>query len=539
LTLRSRILLIVLALGTIPPLLVGLWLTRSTSRTSEALVQDGIREGLEEVVPTIVSRWTGLRTGLLDLADHPAVQRALSASPLPGQHDPSADPPLRWDLPGVLSVRFTDLDGRDVQVPSLSLPARPPTVEGPTLPGAFTVFDRADGRPLGTLHSRIDPSSLLVEGPLMLPGGVVGLFDASTGRSLLPRAFDRPLLAEDRFSWAGDLWVSQRVDLEDPDITVAVAAPLTPFTRPFDEAAGRATLVLLTVAGMGLLLAAMITRNVTRSMRDLAEAAEAVAEGDLNRRIEIPGNDEVGRAARAFNTMTESLRSTLSQLAHRESLAAMGDFAASLAHEVRNPLTAIRIDLERVEEGLPEDSPLLKPHRRALREIGRLDDTVSGALDGVRKPQGPGVCNLEEVLGAAAEAAGPDLEAAGATLRIQPSDEDLHVRGEPGSLEQLLLNLLRNAAQALDGGGTVTVRSATSGESVVVEIRDSGPGIQEEDLHRLFEPLFSTRPTGTGLGLTISRRIAEDHGGTLELENHPDGGAIARLRVPRWAPPAV
>ncbi len=529
---RARILFIVLALGTIPPLLLGLWLTRSGTRTSQALVVSQIEEVLEETVPTIISRWIGLRSQLLDLTDAPTVQRALGATGAieGGIGDAETGPTTGPD--GVVSVRFQAVGGEPVSPSPLPFPEIPPMGTGPTILTEFAVYSRADGNSLGTMFAEIDPRALLPESALMPSGGVFGLFDASTGGSLLPRAFDRPLLSGDRFVWGGEEWIARRSVLDDPGITVAVAAPLTPFIRPFEETAGRATLLLLSVAILGFLVAVSVTRRLTRSMQALADAAEAVAGGDLERTIDVRGRDEVGRAAKAFNVMTESLRKTLAELSSRESLAAMGEFAASLAHEVRNPLTAIRIDLERVEEGIPENSELKTPQERALREIGRLEETVSNALSGVRGGIRPGLVDLRTPLRAAAESASPAFIESESELEPLELPEPLEARGDAGALEQLFLNLLTNAAQAMEPGGSAFVKATLSAEGIRIDVVDEGRGIPEESLERVFEPLFTTRADGTGLGLTIARRIAAAHGATLSLSRRPEGGTVATLLLP-------
>ena len=533
LSFRTRILFIVLALGTIPPLLLGLWLTRSGTRTSQALVVSQVEEVLEETLPTIISRWIALRSQLLDLTDAPAVQGALGASaPVDGGIS-GADAGPEASLHGVVSVRLQEAGGAPVSPSPLPFPELPPMGTGPTILTEFIVYSRTDGQSLGTMVAEIDPRALLPESALMPSGGVFGLFDASTGGSLLPRAFDRPLLSGDRFVWGGEEWIARRSVLDDPGITVAVAAPLTPFIRPFEETAGRATLLLLSVAVLGFLVAVSVTRRLTGSMQALADAAEAVAGGDLERTIDVQGRDEVGRAARAFNAMTENLRRTLAELASRESLAAMGEFAASLAHEVRNPLTAIRIDLERVEEGIPESSELKTPQERALREIGRLEETVSKALSGVRGGIQPGLVDLRIPLRAAAEAAGPAFRETETELAPLELPAPLEIQGDAGALEQLFLNLLRNAAQAMDAGGRAFVKAAPSGQEIRIDVVDEGRGIPEESLEKVFEPLFTTRADGTGLGLTIARRIAAAHGGTLSLSRRPEGGTMATLRLPR------
>jgi signal transduction histidine kinase len=533
LSFRTRILFIVLALGTIPPLLLGLWLTRSGTRTSQALVVSQVEEVLQETVPTIISRWIGLRSQLLDLTDTPVVQTALGAPMAMGEGLGEAGMELDAGPEGVVSVRFQAVEGDPVSPSPLSLPEIPPMGTGPTILAELDVYSRIDGQYLGIMFAEIEPRSLLPESALMPSGGVFGLFDATTGESLLPRAFDRPLLADDRFVWGGEEWLARRSVLAEPGITVAVAAPLTPFIRPFEETAGQATLLLLTVAVLGLSVAVLVTRRLTRSMQALADAAEAVAGGDLERTIDVQGRDEVGRAARAFNAMTESLRRTLAELSSRESLAAMGEFAASLAHEVRNPLTAIRIDLERVEEGMPQDSELKMPQERALREIGRLEETVSRALSGVRGEIQPGLVDLRVALRAAAESAAPSFLDSQSELEPLNLPEPLEAQGDAGALEQLFLNLLTNAAQAMDPGGKAFVKTAVSVEGIQIDVVDEGRGIPEEILERVFEPLYTTRADGTGLGLTIARRIATAHGATLTLSPRPEGGTVATLLLPR------
>ena len=224
--------------------------------------------------------------------------------------------------------------------------------------------------------------------------------------------------------------------------------------------------------------------------------------------------------------MSESLRRTLDSLARRESLAAVGEFAASLSHEVRNPLTAMRIDLQRVEEKLEVESPLRAPLRRALRAVDRLQHTVSGALawraaDVSRTP-----VDLLVPLDAALHASEPEMQAAGARVEVDTGDALLVVLGDAAALEQLF-NLLLNAAQAFDApGGVVRVRASADATHARIEVEDAGRGMSSEALATAFEPFVTTRAQGTGLGLAIARRIAAAHGGELteSARNRHDGG---------------
>lgn len=300
------------------------------------------------------------------------------------------------------------------------------------------------------------------------------------------------------------------------------------------------SLAMLAVAAVALIVATIFTRRMARSMEELASATVAVASGDLDRRVAEHGRDEIAQVAHAFNTMTESLRATLRKLSQREALVAVGEFAASLAHEVRNPLTSIRVDLQRVEEQLPQDSPLRVQLGRALREVQRLDQTVSGALRIARS--GSITSDLVDVrvpLERAIEIAALAFEQSDGTLSlIDPAGIPLSVKGDEAALEQLFLNVLLNAAQAAPPGGAGRATISTHEETVQIEIWDNGRGIPADQLDRVFEPFFSTRPDGTGLGLSVARQIAHAHGGSISAASDPGAGTTVRIRLPVARKPA-
>ena len=213
----------------------------------------------------------------------------------------------------------------------------------------------------------------------------------------------------------------------------------------------------------------------------------------------------------------------------------MGEFAAGLAHEVRNPLTAIRIDLQRADEKLDGDSALRVPIRRALGQVERLDATVTGALRLARSGHvSDATVDVLVPLDAAMHGAEPAMARSGATLEVAfPSGAGVPVRGDAAALEQLFLNLLLNAAQSFDNGGVVRVGVEADDGVVRVTIRDAGRGMTPEVKARLFEPFYTTRADGTGLGLPMARRIARAHGGEIEVESVPGAGTTVVVRLPR------
>jgi two-component system nitrogen regulation sensor histidine kinase NtrY len=531
LSLRTKFLLIVVLAAVAPLGLLGLWLTQSAARSGETLLRQRLGDGLARTMEMLGPEWIRLRSALLTLAEDSSVQEMLGRSVASSSDRPSAGIIALLRPIGSEATRITIQDGSGTIRWRLG---EPPAAEG-TFVVPLPIYRRFSGQRLGTLVAEVRLVSLL--GGAVVPGtagAVVGFFDRSSGAPLGPTPFDPMLLTRERFVWGGDEWLALRQTLDEPPLDLVAAAPLSPFTEPFEQAARRGGFVLLGVALLCLLLAVSLSRRVTRSLARLVSAAEAVTRGDLDRRVEEPSSDEVGRLAGAFNSMTASLRRSMEELTQRESLAAVGRFAAALAHEIRNPLTAIRLDLQRVEQTLEPESPAKTLQGRALDEVDRLDRAVSGAL-GVarigrieRRPM-----ELRPVLEAALASARPEVVERGGVIEPLPTNlPSIELRGDPGALQQVFLNLLLNAAQAIDQGGHIAMTIEPAGEAVGVTVRDDGRGIPPEQLERVFEPFYSTKPAGTGLGLLIARQIVMAHGGVLDLESVPGVGTAAMVRLP-------
>jgi signal transduction histidine kinase len=334
-------------------------------------------------------------------------------------------------------------------------------------------------------------------------------------------------------SWAGDRWLVARRELVDPGLVLVAAAPLSPFTAPYLGAARRGALVLAVVGVFGLLLTLALTNRMATSLERLAEAADAVSGGDLDRSVQLRGDDEMGRVGRAFNQMTGNLKSSLKELADSRALAAVGEFAAQLAHEIRNPLSAVRIDLQIVEEGLPEGSRLREIQERVLSEIERLDATLSGALRTAQSGRtAHDAVDVLEPLRAAVAAARTIGGPRGVDVVTQDAVEPVWVTGDAGALEQIFLNLLLNAVEASHDGGRVHVSESQGDATVTIAVADEGSGIAPEDLERVYDPLFTTRRDGSGLGLTIARRLVIAHRGHMEIESEAGAGTVVNVILP-------
>ncbi len=539
--LRTRFLLL-LFLGAVLPLgMVGWWLTRTTKKSGEELLYTRLEQTLNEIVYTVGRNWVARRSDLLRLAETEAVRGALAANRpvFPSTNDMVLrDLEQAWaTLRGAVArVEFYDLAGASAggltrEEASTSGPA---SFTSSTLPLRMAVYGA--GRRVGTMEVWLRTSSLLPS-DLILPGlggSVLALFDATGRTPLLPLTMDPGLLAGNRFTWAGETWLAVGDTLFEPPMQLALAAPLGALGQPFSRAARRGLVALLLVAACVFVLATLVTRRITSPLERLADGADAVAQGEFERAVAEEGPDEIRRVAGAFNTMTDSLRQTLRKLSHRESLAAVGEFAATLAHEVRNPLTAIRLDLQRARKQLDPGDRARQLVDNALHEVSRLDASVTDGLRLARSGR-PSLAplDLRRPLEAAFRAAEPRFRARGAVLEpLALPAKPISTTGDAGALEQLFLNLLLNAAEALDTGAQAGVEVEQVAGRLRISIWDHGKGIPQEAMDRIFEPFYSTSPEGTGLGLPIARRVARAHGGELEIESNQGDGTTARVTLP-------
>ena len=233
---------------------------------------------------------------------------------------------------------------------------------------------------------------------------------------------------------------------------------------------------------------------------------------------------------------------------HGRRLAELGQFVGGFAHEIRNPLSTIGLNLKMIEEELkepmsPRERRVQKRLGRLSREVDRLQEILEGFLSYVRAP-GPvrKRTNLNDIVRDLSDLVGPGLEMTGHNLRVfmKPDLPDIEV--DPSQIQQVILNLVTNADQALQGEGrTGEILLATDrrkeGEDWVqiITVTDSGPGMNEDIAEKCFQPYFSTKSRGSGLGLAVTQRLINDHGGEVRVESHPGHGTRFEVVVPEGA----
>ncbi len=300
----------------------------------------------------------------------------------------------------------------------------------------------------------------------------------------------------------------------------------------------RAVEIGFVLSGLGLLLAvgaALMMVRTLRPLRVLREHTRQIAGGDYARRTGIASRDEIGDLAREFDAMAAAIEEREHLLIRSERLATVGRMAAHITHEIRNPLASLGLNVELLADEVGADNQEARKLVTSIgNEIDRLSDITETYLRFVRLPKP----KLEqEDLGAIATSV---LEFAGGELKLAGVTWDVHV--EPGlpevvadesQLRQALLNLVRNAKEAMLEGGRIDVDVAKTPVSMVrLVLADSGPGIARENLAKIFEPFFSTKAKGTGLGLALVQQIVIEHGGRIEVDCPPSGGTRFTIFLP-------
>lgn len=219
-------------------------------------------------------------------------------------------------------------------------------------------------------------------------------------------------------------------------------------------------------------------------------------------------------------------------------LTALGAMAATLAHEIRNPLGAMKGLTQLAQEDLPGDHKTQALMSTVVREAERLEQLVTDLLTFAR-PRDPQISRFDflHLVADIRAALQPRLEAAGIRLEMESGAASLAMDSDENALRQVLLNILLNAMDATPAKGTVTVRTRLDPRDpwVITEVDDTGPGLLGRDPEELFQPFSTTKTQGTGLGLPISRRIVERLGGSLSLSDRPGGGARCTMRLPLQA----
>jgi signal transduction histidine kinase len=308
-------------------------------------------------------------------------------------------------------------------------------------------------------------------------------------------------------------------------------------------------LVLVVATGGAVAVCAVmmmvLATVVRRPMIELQQQIAKLREGDLQATVNFADrNDDVGDLGRDFNDMVRQLRESReeiqrlhrTQMSRAEHLATLGELAAGLAHEIRNPLAGIAGVIEIIGRDLPSESPALAVVADVRDEIQHINRIVTELLE-IARPKVPSFRSADLVATAEHAVLFAREQALSRKISIEMRRKMLpRIEHDTGQIHQVLLNLLLNAVQACDGGGSVIVEFDESDDSESVLVKDTGKGIPPDILSNIFRPFFTTKGNGTGLGLSLARRIVEDHGGRLEVASFLGKGSCFTVTLPKIRP---
>jgi two-component system sensor histidine kinase BaeS len=282
---------------------------------------------------------------------------------------------------------------------------------------------------------------------------------------------------------------------------------------------------LLIVGAIAVLLSVLVSKRMTKPMKNLASATEAIIGGTFKRRVPVSGRDEIGRLSETFNRMAH-------QLELQESL--RRKLISNVAHELRTPLGAMRSEME----GMMDDIvPLDKKQIQSLyEETGRLKHILEGIEDLAQAEASAmslekQIIELKPFLSHIVERFSKLFTDKGISLKFE-CDEKLKITADPDKLSQIVINLLSNALKATDRGGNVRIKAGQKESDIFIEIKDTGIGIKRQDLPFVFERFYKVSEGGLGLGLTIVKELVEAHDGRIEVLSEYEKGTTFTILVP-------
>jgi signal transduction histidine kinase len=300
-------------------------------------------------------------------------------------------------------------------------------------------------------------------------------------------------------------------------------------------------LITIFVFGLGMVASLILAEKYTDPIKKIATASRKIAQGELVKIGVKERKDEIGVLVGSFNEMVDKLaeRQMLEEkLKRTEQLSIIGQLSSGIAHEIRNPLNFLLLSIGHVKERIAgtemkDKEDLIQLLNSSISEIHRVNELIHNFLllgrpISLRKEWVFPRMLIDEALYVLKDRLRP-----GITIDVSCEEDGYRMYCDREYMRICILNLLLNAVQAIETEGTVRVECGREEHGTSIAVRDSGPGIRREDLERIFEPYFSTKTFGFGLGLSITKRFVEEHGGTISIESEPGLGTTMKIRIPQ------
>ncbi|MBZ5609240.1 MAG: HAMP domain-containing protein [Acidobacteriia bacterium] len=276
----------------------------------------------------------------------------------------------------------------------------------------------------------------------------------------------------------------------------------------------------------------LVARKIMRPVAELDRAAAEIAKENYEYHVRVNSQDELGRLAETFQSMCDSIQRAREELIRQERIATIGQLSTSIVHDLRNPLAAIYAGAEMLMDGHLGEEQIKRLARNIYRASRGIQDMLQQLLNVARgKSDLTETCSLKEVIAAAWTTVAPAADAGKVELIAQvPEDQECPMAR--ARIERVFSNLFENAIEAMRSGGSISIRSQADGDSILVEVQDTGPGLNPALRGRLFQPFVTVgKKNGLGLGLALSRQTLLDHGGDMWADVNGPGAKFC-LRLP-------
>ena len=308
------------------------------------------------------------------------------------------------------------------------------------------------------------------------------------------------------------------------------------FQALVDTFQNRVILIALVSILVAAVIAIPIAHLITRPIEMMVDATQRLAEGDMTVRVQAQGNGELAVLGQSFNSMVETLNHTQQELLHKEKLASMGQLAAGVAHELNNPLGTILLFSDAMSNELPKDSPHSKDVEMIVSEALRCKRIVADLLNFSRQQVVLARdIDIQGLLDHVIDEVSYQDAFEGVTIVRNYQLDQRTIQADPVQLQQVFINLLNNAAEAIKGKGTITLTTRQmDNKRIEIEVSDTGVGIPEENINKIFTPFFTTKLVGkgTGLGLSIIYGIIKMHRGQITVQSEVGKGTTFTVTLP-------
>lgn len=545
---RRYLLLSILA-SIIPVVAVGLLYDRLTDITLEHMLGEKISSHLTATANRLGAFIENRRYQVETLANYPGIVALVKNGAGEQSEELGALLRIESDLPDLYGILFFDAEGRLVRVVPGQAASGSPYWDDQTFDYVrLPVTSVGDTEIFGPKRAVNGESGwFLVRHPIpSLHGERIGGY---LGLHVRLASLTEQLGSAAAIGALQPVLRTPAGDFDNVGRVVHAAKPLVPGTeflpgwRPLLELESsgliktfdseRRALLLAVLAGAGLIvfLFYRLSSHLRRRVRQLLLGTQAISNGEWEHRVPEEGDDEITTVSHALNVMSGRLQDYLDKAVRMERLAVLGEFATGIAHEIRNPLAALKTSTQALarREANPKRARLLSEMEL---EIDRLANVVSDLVD-FGRPRNPRTETISVAEVFRKVVLMTEYEAVGKGIQLScQGNIDLDIRVDRDQLVQIILNIVINAVQATPSGGAIVLRACRNGGQVSLEVSDTGCGIPDELRERVADPFFTTKSRGVGLGLSISRQLTELNGGQLSIASQTGEGTCVRILLP-------